>query len=33
VGRGNKHLLDKLPMYANQEGEWFYEKSDVENLK
>lgn len=32
VKKGNKHLLDKLPMYANSDGEWFYEKKDVEKL-
>jgi len=32
VKRGNKHLLEKIPMYSNSDGEWFYEKKDVEKL-
>jgi len=30
--RGNKPLLDKLSMYANSQGQWFYEKSDIDKL-
>lgn len=30
--RGNKPLLDTLSMYANSQGQWFYEKSDIDKL-
>jgi len=28
--RGFSHLLENLPLYANQFGEWYVEKEDVE---
>ena len=32
VGRGNKHLLEKIPMYSCGNGEWYYEKKDIDSL-
>jgi len=30
--RGSKPLLDTLSMYANSQGQWFYEKADIDKL-
>lgn len=31
--RGKNHLLEKIPMYSHNGKEWYYDESDIENLK
>lgn len=33
IGRGLKHLLDKIPLYSSGDGNWYYDKSDIDNIQ